>query len=60
MSSGLIALGLIPILLIWFGGVHRVEEGHVGIYYRGGALIDGYTEPGFHFMLPFFTEFHNI
>jgi hypothetical protein len=24
--------------------IHKVNEGHVGVYYRGGALIDKYTE----------------
>jgi len=56
MSAGaFVILGLIPILIFWFGGLHRVEEGHVGIYYRGGALIPGYTEPGFHPMIPILT-----
>jgi regulator of protease activity HflC (stomatin/prohibitin superfamily) len=37
-----------------------VEEGHVGIYYRGGALLDRITEPGYHFKIPFLDTFENV
>jgi len=37
------------------GGVHKIPEGHVGIYSRGGALLSGYTNPGFNFMMPTLT-----
>eukprot|EP01102_Stenamoeba_stenopodia_P012483 TRINITY_DN3957_c0_g1_i1.p1 TRINITY_DN3957_c0_g1~~TRINITY_DN3957_c0_g1_i1.p1 ORF type:complete len:309 (+),score=91.45 TRINITY_DN3957_c0_g1_i1:120-1046(+) len=36
-----------------FMGLHRVSEGHVGVYWRGGALINRITDPGFHTMIPF-------
>jgi len=36
-------------------GVHQVPEGHVGIYYRGGALLTSVTAPGYHVMIPFLT-----
>lgn len=35
--------------------VHRIEEGHVGVYYRGGALLSTVSKPGYHFMAPFVT-----
>merc|ERR1739848_841993 len=35
------------------------EEGHVAVYYRGGALLDTIAQPGFHMMLPFLTS-HEI
>lgn len=28
--------------------LHQVDQGHVGVYYRGGALLDKVTTPGFH------------
>jgi len=49
-----------PALLILFNGFHIVEEGHVGVYYRAGALLEGTTEPGFHFKLPLVTSYENI
>lgn len=55
-------------LLIVFGvatllvgvGFHKIEEGHVGVYFRGGALLTGTTEPGYHWMFPFITSFDNV
>lgn len=41
---------LVPAALIALIGllipmsIHKVNEGHVGVYYRGGALINKYTE----------------
>ena len=26
--------------------IHRVQEGHAGLYYKNGALLDEITEPG--------------
>jgi len=37
------------------GGIHKIEEGNVGVYYRGGALINGYTNPGYNLMIPGIT-----
>jgi len=40
----------------WLLGVfHVVDEGHIGVYKRGGALLNTWTEPGLHYMLPFIT-----
>lgn len=44
---------------LW-AGMHRVDEGHIGVYYFGGALLDRVTDPGFHFMTPFVTSFDNV
>lgn len=42
------------------GGLHKIEEGHIGLYWRGGALINGYSEPGYHTMIPVLTSYANI
>lgn len=60
MSVGLIILLSTVLLFLISGGIHKIEEGHVGIYWRGGRLIDGITEPGFHLMFPFVTSYANI
>ncbi|XP_068081346.1 erlin-1 [Anabrus simplex] len=39
---------------------HKVEEGHVGVYYRGGALLGNLSDPGFHMMVPFITSFRAV
>ena len=58
MLPVLILIGII--LFFVSGGIHKIEEGHVGLYWRGGALIHGFTEPGFHFMSPVITSYANI
>ncbi|KAG9153672.1 hypothetical protein Leryth_008591 [Lithospermum erythrorhizon] len=37
--------------------LHQVPEGHVGVYWRGGALLNIITSPGFHLKLPLITHF---
>ncbi len=41
-------------------GFHRVEEGHVGVYFRGGALIKDLASPGYHWVLPVLTNIYNV
>ncbi|CAK9313146.1 unnamed protein product [Citrullus colocynthis] len=40
-----------------FSILHQVPEGHVGVYWRGGALLKTITDPGFHLKLPLLTQF---
>lgn len=40
--------------------IHKIEEGHVGVYYRGGALLSTTSNPGYHFMVPFITSFRSV
>jgi len=39
---------------------HKINEGFVGIYFRHGALQTRVTEPGVHFMLPFFEDYKEV
>jgi len=41
-------------------GYHEIKEGHVGIYYRFGALMDRTTDSGMQFMKPFIDSFKMI
>lgn len=44
------------IALLWISGAfHVIDSGHIGVYKRGGALLNSWTEPGLHFMMPFIT-----
>ena len=45
-AAGLFALASVA------SSVHRVPEGHVAVYYRGGALRDNMAGPGFHVSMP--------
>lgn len=40
--------------------LHQVPEGHVGVYWRGGALLKEITDPGFHLKMPVITHFEPI
>jgi len=41
-------------------GLHKVDEGHVGVYWRGGALLNRVTQPGWHLKLPFVDTMENV
>ncbi|CAG2236019.1 ERLIN [Mytilus edulis] len=57
--AGLAVVGVGLALLMNFS-IHKIEEGHVGVYYRGGALLTTTSAPGFHFMVPFLTSFKAV
>ncbi|XP_050523993.1 erlin-1-like [Daktulosphaira vitifoliae] len=40
--------------------IHKVDEGHVAVYYRGGALLSQISHPGYHIMMPFLTTFRSV
>ncbi|EEF50755.1 SPFH domain-containing protein 2 precursor, putative [Ricinus communis] len=40
--------------------LHQVPEGHVGVYWRGGALLDTITSPGFHLKMPLLTHYEPV
>ncbi|KAM4677572.1 erlin-2 isoform 1-T2 [Discoglossus pictus] len=54
------ALGVAFTAASLFSAIHKIEEGHVGVYYRGGALLTSTSGPGFHLMLPFITSFKSV
>jgi len=41
-------------------GIHKVEEGYVGMYWRGGALTTRITEPGIHLKIPFLDTMESV
>nr|XP_023899465.1 erlin-2-B-like isoform X3 [Quercus suber]POE51948.1 erlin-2 [Quercus suber] len=43
-----------------FSILHQVPEGHVGVYWRGGALLKMITDPGFHLKLPLITHYEPV
>jgi len=40
--------------------IHKIDEGHTGVYYRGGALLTTTSGPGFHLMIPFVTSYRSV
>ncbi|ESO10558.1 hypothetical protein HELRODRAFT_190088 [Helobdella robusta] len=61
-SSGVGAFGFFAVLLsiLMTFSLHKIEEGHVGVYYRGGALLTTTSSPGYHIMIPFITTFRSV
>jgi len=55
----LIPLGTISFICI-MGGIHIIHEGHVGVYTRGGALLDAISYPGLQTMLPIITKYSEV
>jgi regulator of protease activity HflC (stomatin/prohibitin superfamily) len=43
-----------------FTSFHTVNEGHVGIYYFGGAIVPGTSKPGVHFMVPYLSSYVQV
>ncbi|KAM5567378.1 hypothetical protein ABKV19_015454 [Rosa sericea] len=50
----------VAIFTLVIGGLHQVPEGHVGVYWRGGALLKTITDPGFRLMIPLITDFEPV
>lgn len=43
-----------------FFGLHQCEQGHRCVYYRGGSLLNEFSDPGFHLKLPFITSHYPV
>jgi len=41
-------------------GLHECYQGHKCVYFRGGCLLPGTNNPGYHLKLPFITRHENI
>lgn len=51
----------VTIFILWAAGAfHIIDSGHIGVYKRGGALLNSWTDPGLHFMIPFLTKYHQV
>lgn len=57
---GTIAVSVVAIVAITIACIvdahHKINEGSVGIYFKYGALMEGVTYPGVHFLQPFVTD----
>ena len=64
MSGALICAAIVGVVAVLFplitGGIHTIDEGHVGIYYHGGQLSKTITEPGIHVLVPLLTTHHQV
>eukprot|EP01117_Protostelium_nocturnum_P011882 TRINITY_DN4339_c0_g1_i1.p1 TRINITY_DN4339_c0_g1~~TRINITY_DN4339_c0_g1_i1.p1 ORF type:complete len:277 (+),score=91.02 TRINITY_DN4339_c0_g1_i1:122-952(+) len=51
---------LVVMVVCALNSIHSVEEGHVGVYWRGGALVKRISHPGWHLKVPFLDQFENV
>lgn len=51
---------IVIIIACLASGFHTINEGHVGIYFKYGALQDKTTIPGVNYMQPFVSSFREI
>ena len=56
-----LVIGLMVLVgAVMLNGIHQIPEGHVGIYFRGGALLEGTVEPGWQTKLPLVTSYDTV
>jgi len=63
MAETLLVLVGIAFVLVMYTisfGIHAIDEGHVGVYYRGGALIRSLSGPGYNVRNPFLTTYEQV
>ncbi|CAB1343334.1 unnamed protein product [Coregonus sp. 'balchen'] len=46
--------------ILLHSSIHKIEEGHLAVYYRGGALLTTPNGPGYHIMMPFLTTYRSV
>ena len=47
-------------LLFLMNGIHKIEEGHVGVYYTRGILSPTTSDPGYNFYFPLLTRYEMV
>jgi erlin len=57
---GLLVGLLAVVIMLGMTSIHSIEEGHVGVYYRGGALLTSTSGPGYRLMIPFITSYKAV
>ena len=60
LKQGVIFLGVVLVMTLLTGGLHKIDEGNVGVYYTGGVLSERITEPGYNVLLPFITTHYQV
>jgi regulator of protease activity HflC (stomatin/prohibitin superfamily) len=53
-------LAFLTAMLYFTGSFHVIDYGYIGVYKRGGALLNTWTEPGLHFLVPFITTYSAV
>ena len=60
VCTGTIGFCFLAIVVAMADSGHKIMEGTVGIYFKGGALQEHVNNPGIHFTTPFITDIQRI
>lgn len=60
MISPIIPSLAILLVVLTMTGIHKIEEGHVGVYYTRGVLSPYVTDPGYNFFFPLMTRYEMV
>ena len=57
-----VGVGIVAVAIGLFfnSALHKIEEGHVAVYYRGGALLDTIAQPGMFSKFLFVVSFDKV
>jgi len=60
----MIEQGILGVLVVALGlignGIHTIHEGHIGVYWRGGALMGHTSQPGLHWRVPLLDYYEEV
>ena len=51
---------IVTVIACLANSYHKINEGHVGVYFKYGALQDRVNDPGVHFLLPFVEDYREV
>jgi regulator of protease activity HflC (stomatin/prohibitin superfamily) len=51
---------LFIVVVALFSGIHKIDEGFVGVYYYKGVLLQKTSSPGYNFMIPLITKVESV
>lgn len=57
---GFLCVTLAISIALFRSGMHQIDEGYVGVYYRAGRLLTEISPAGLHFMVPFVTRVEQV
>ena len=60
VGTSIVVLFFAVIMYTVYFGIHRINEGYVGIYYRGGKLLNSITGPGYNVRNPYLTSYDQV
>ncbi len=60
MLAAIIPSIALLLVILMMSGIHKIEEGHVGVYYTCGILSTSITDPGYNFFFPFWTRYEMV